>query len=183
MESVKGLAPSPLIPDAARLRVAIIHTQWNAAVVGALVAAATAELLRHGVPASSITTSSVPGAFELPFAARCAPLAPPPGCSNAAAWAPPHVVLCIGCLIKGDTMHFEYISEAVCQGLMRLNTDGPVPVIFGVLECLTELQALQRAGLAPGSHNHGTEWAAGALHMAVLGEALRGGGGGGGARA
>ncbi len=93
------------------------------------------------------------------------------------------MVLCIGCLIKGETLHFEYISEAVAQGIMRLNSAGPVPsgaaqgsaapswrapVIYGVLECLTEAQALARAGLVPGSHNHGTEWAQSALRMAEI---------------
>ena len=103
----------------------------------------------------------MPGAFELPFAAERLQAS----CT---------VVLCIGCLIKGDTMHFEYISEAVAQGLMRLNEARPgaqgwrCPVIYGVLECLTEAQALARAGLVPGSHNHGTEWAQSALRMAEV---------------
>ena len=111
----------------------------------------------------------MPGAFELPYAA-------------ARLQSSCTVVLCIGCLIKGETMHFEYISEAVAQGIMRLN--APVlqsgewgemlalarsPVIFGVLECLTEDQALARAGLIAGSHNHGTEWAQSALRMAEIG--------------
>ena len=90
------------------------------------------------------------------------------------------VVITVGCLIKGETLHFEYISEAVAQGLMKLNLEDyspeahplrdplRVPVIYGVLECLTEAQALARAGLVPGSHNHGTEWAQGALRMAAL---------------
>jgi 6,7-dimethyl-8-ribityllumazine synthase len=150
-----------LIPGAASMRIAIVHTQWNPAIVGALVAGATRELLRHGVPAASISTSVVPGAFELPLGARLA-LAQPTLAAR------PDAVLCIGCLIKGETMHFEYISEAVCQGLMRLNLDHSKPVIFGVLECLTEGQALARAGLAPGSHNHGVEWAASALQMVAL---------------
>ena len=67
-------------------------------------------------------------------------------------------------------MHFEYISEAVAQGLMQLNLrqEKLSPVVYGVLECLTEEQALARAGLIPCSHNHGTEWAQSALRMAEV---------------
>lgn len=65
-------------------------------------------------------------------------------------------------------MHFEYICEAVTQGIMRLGLDTGVPVIFGVLACLTEEQARERAGLVAGKHNHGTEWAQSALAMAAL---------------
>ena len=79
-------------------------------------------------------------------------------------------VITLGCLIKGETMHFEYICEAVSRGIMALNTDAKrgVPVIFGVLAVLTDDQARARAGLIPGSHNHGTEWAATALKMAAF---------------
>lgn len=62
-------------------------------------------------------------------------------------------------------MHFEYISESVSQGLMRVGLDTGVPVIFGVLTCLTEDQAKERAGLLPGSHNHGDDWASSAVEM------------------
>ncbi len=67
-------------------------------------------------------------------------------------------------------MHFEYICEAVSRGIMDLNLDRELdtPVIFGVLAVLNEEQARVRAGLGPGSHNHGTEWAATALKMAAL---------------
>lgn len=164
---LKGIAAATaLIPSAASKRVAIVHTEWNAAVIGALVAGAVSELKRHGVRDENIVITAVPGAFELPFGARAAMGSDPA----------PHAVICIGCLIKGATMHFEYISEAVCQGIMRLNTTANVPVIFGVLECLTELQAQERAGLAPGGHNHGIEWAASALKMANVAVALQAGG-------
>lgn len=120
-------------------------------------------------PNTRLSPAQVPGAFELPYAAE-------------RMQASCDVVLCIGCLIKGSTMHFEYISEAVAQGIMRLNQRNDSqehaeavwrgwrsPVIYGVLECLTEAQALERAGLVPGSHNHGTEWAQSALRMAAIG--------------
>jgi 6,7-dimethyl-8-ribityllumazine synthase len=162
--AIKGIAASTLIPGASSKRVAIVHTEWNAAIISALVGGAVAELRRHGVREENILVTTVPGAFELPFGARAA--------MSSVGGAPPHVVICVGCLIKGATMHFEYISEAVCQGIMRLNTSTNVPVIFGVLECLTEHQAQERAGLAPGGHNHGVEWAASALKMASVAERL-----------
>ena len=65
-------------------------------------------------------------------------------------------------------MHFEYICEAVTQGIMRLNLDTGVPVLFGVLCCLTEEQAQARAGLTPDGHNHGVEWAQSAVAMANI---------------
>lgn len=68
-------------------------------------------------------------------------------------------------------MHFEYISDAVSHGLMRIGLDTNVPVIFGVLTCLTEEQALERAGVGKGEnkgHNHGIDWAAAAVEMALL---------------
>ncbi|KAI0075264.1 Lumazine synthase [Panus rudis PR-1116 ss-1] len=78
-------------------------------------------------------------------------------------------VIAIGVLIKGATMHFEYISEAVSHALMRVQLDTGVPVIFGVLTALTDEQALERAGLGSGEkkgHNHGEDWALAAVEMA-----------------
>lgn len=78
-------------------------------------------------------------------------------------------VIAIGVLIKGATMHFEYISESVSQALMRVQLDTGVPVIFGVLTALTEEQALERAGIGrPGNkgHNHGEDWGSAAIEMA-----------------
>jgi 6,7-dimethyl-8-ribityllumazine synthase len=78
-------------------------------------------------------------------------------------------VIAIGVLIKGATMHFEYISESVSQALMRVQLDTGVPVIFGVLTALTEEQALERSGIGrPGNkgHNHGEDWGSAAVEMA-----------------
>ena len=79
-------------------------------------------------------------------------------------------VIAIGVLIKGETMHFEYISETVSHALMRVQLEAGVPVIFGVLTALTEEQALVRAGIGKGGdkgHNHGEDWALAAVEMAV----------------
>lgn len=78
-------------------------------------------------------------------------------------------VIAIGVLIKGSTMHFEYICDAVSHALMRLQMDSGVPVIFGVLTALTDDQALERAGLGRGKngvgHNHGEDWGLAAVEM------------------
>lgn len=77
-------------------------------------------------------------------------------------------VIAIGVLIKGSTMHFEYICDAVSHALMRLQMDSGVPVIFGVLTALSEDQALERAGIGRGDfkgHNHGEDWASAAVEM------------------
>ena len=158
--SLKGISPSLLPPGAgAGLRIGVVHTQWNEAVVGALVAGALRELEARGVRREDVAVESVPGAFELPLGARTLALA----CGGAL-----DAVICVGCLIKGETMHFEYICEGVSQGVMRTGLDLGVPVIFGVLAVLNEAQARARAGLEPGSHNHGEEWAQSAIKMARL---------------
>lgn len=78
-------------------------------------------------------------------------------------------VIALGVLIKGATMHFEYISDAVSHGLMRVQLDSGVPIIFGVLTALTDDQALERAGIGRGEnkgHNHGEDYGAAAVEMA-----------------
>lgn len=79
-------------------------------------------------------------------------------------------VIAIGVLIKGETMHFEYISDAVSHGLMRVQLDTGVPVVFGVLTALHEGHALHRAGLSKEGnkgHNHGEDWGLAAVEMAI----------------
>lgn len=76
-------------------------------------------------------------------------------------------LIAIGVLIKGETMHFEYIADSVSQGLMRVGLDTGVPVIFGVLTVLSDDQAKARAGLTEGGHNHGEDWGLAAVEMAV----------------
>lgn len=76
-------------------------------------------------------------------------------------------LIAIGVLIKGETMHFEYIADSVSQGLMRVSLDTGVPVIFGVLTVLNDEQAKARAGISEGSHNHGEDWGLAAVEMAT----------------
>ena len=106
----------------------------------------------------SIKIANVAGAFELPFATK-----------HLLEQESFDAAISSGVLIKGSTMHFEYIADAVSHGLMRVGLDCSVPVIFGVLTCLNEEQALERAGISGShSHNHGLDWATTAIEMAQL---------------
>lgn len=149
-----------------KLRVGIVHARWNDQVIKALVDGAISTLKKHGVSESNIVVTTVPGSYELPFGTKTL-------FENAKhAGEPLDVIISIGVLIKGHTMHFEYISDAVSHGLMKVQFELDAPVIFGLLTCLTEEQALERAGLiekeqgAYHSHNHGEDWGAAAVEMA-----------------
>ncbi|KAF0711526.1 Aste57867_5220 [Aphanomyces stellatus] len=143
--------------DGRGLRVGICVTQWNKEIIEALRDGAVQTLKDAGVAVDDIIVFTAPGAYELPYAA-----------SRLIQSENVDAVICIGCLIKGETMHFEYICEAVTQGIMKLNLDTGVPVMFGVLAVLNETQARARAGLEEGGHNHGVEWAQTAIEMAQL---------------
>ncbi|CAG8520972.1 5384_t:CDS:1 [Acaulospora colombiana] len=165
---VKGVSPSEEKFDGSSLRILIVHTRWNYQIVEALVRGAEETMIsQYQVKRENITVQSVAGAYELPFTAQRLILA-----SRAQAQANNakifDAVICIGVLIKGATMHFEYIAEAVAQGIMRVSLDNGVPVVFGVLTCLNDEQALERAGLGdkPGKHNHGIDWGQCAVEMA-----------------
>lgn len=96
-------------------------------------------------------------------------LTPKPPTSSAAAVTPFDAIIAIGVLIKGETMHFEYIADAVSHGLMRVQLDAGVPVIFGLLTVLTEEQGLVRAGMQEDKngnrHNHGEDWGSAAVEL------------------
>mmetsp|Transcript_16818 Transcript_16818/g.32799 ORF Transcript_16818/g.32799 Transcript_16818/m.32799 type:complete len:171 (+) Transcript_16818:117-629(+) len=155
---VKGLKAAAAPVNGAGLRVGIVYTRWNDEVIEGLRQGCVEELKKLGV--EEIKEKQVPGAYELPYAAKCM-----------IASSDVDAVVCIGCLIKGSTMHFEYICEATSQGIMRVGLDTGIPVIFGVLTCLNDEQALYRAGLTEdGGHNHGPEWATTAVEMALLGK-------------
>jgi 6,7-dimethyl-8-ribityllumazine synthase len=120
-----------------------------------LVRGARAALADAGVSSSDITIVRVPGAFEIPLAAR-----------RLARSGQYDAVVCLGCVIKGETMHFEYISSAVSHGIMAVSADTGVPVTFGALTTLTEDQAIARA--ADGPDNKGREAARAAVEMSGL---------------
>ncbi|PRT55306.1 6,7-dimethyl-8-ribityllumazine synthase [Wickerhamiella sorbophila] len=140
--------------DGTNLRVGIVHARWNSEVIEALVNGALDKLKELGVKEHNIIIESVPGSFELPTGVRML--------ANKV-----DVVIAIGVLIKGSTMHFEYISEAVSHELMKVQRFMRKPLIFGLLTCLTDEQAQARAGLTSDGHNHGSDWGAAAVEMAV----------------
>lgn len=152
--AIKGIGEVDQQYSGSDLKVGIVHARWNTRVVKALVDGTVEKLESLGV--RNIVSTSVPGSFELPMGIRI---------MNAS--EKPDVIISIGTLIKGATMHFEYISEAVTNETMRQQRDLKVPVIFGLLACLTEEQALVRAGLVPNGHNHGEDWGAAAVEMAI----------------
>jgi 6,7-dimethyl-8-ribityllumazine synthase len=136
-------------------RFAIIVSRFNVDVTDGLLKGARAALAEAGVRDEDITLVRVPGAFELPVTAN-----------RLADTGRFDAIICLGCVIKGDTMHFEYISAAASHGLMDVSTGSGVPVAFGLLTTLDEDQARARA--ADGPDNKGREAAVAAVEMATL---------------
>lgn len=144
---------------AAGCRFAIVVSRFNAEITEGLLQGACSALADAGVESEDVTVVRVPGAFEIPLAAR-----------RLAKTGRFDAVVCLGCLIKGETMHFEYIASAVSQGIMDAGADTGVPVTFGVLTALTDEQAASRA--SRGIDNKGREAAMAAVEMATLGRRL-----------
>lgn len=146
----------PEAADPANFRCAIFTAEWNPQVTHALRDGALDVLGSAGVPESNIFLSDVPGTVELVNAAGMA-LHDMSGLS---------AIIVIGCVIRGDTPHFDYVCQIVARGTAELNALGKTPVIFGVLTVENEQQALDRAGGALG--NKGAEAAVAAIKMANL---------------
>jgi 6,7-dimethyl-8-ribityllumazine synthase len=140
---------------AAGCRFAVIVSRFNADVTEGLLRGAREALAEAGVLDRDITVVRVPGAFEIPMTARVL-----------AETRRFDAVIALGCLIKGDTMHFEYIASAAAHGIVQASTLTGVPVTFGVLTTLTEEQAVERSGAGP--DNKGREAARAAVEMATL---------------
>lgn len=134
------------------VRVALIVARFNADITARLRDGAHALLREAGADGAAIEQFDVPGAFEIPLAARAAAFS---GRFDA--------VVCLGCLIRGATPHFEYISSAVSHALMQLSADSRLPIAFGVLTTNTHDEAMERA--VDGPDNKGREAALAALEM------------------
>lgn len=143
------------IPDASDMRFGIVVSDWNSEITGALLSGAAKTLSLHGVTAENIVVKHVPGTFELTL-----------GGQWLAEYDDLDGVICLGCVIQGETPHFTYICQGVTQGITQLNLDYNIPFIFGVLTTLTHEQALERAGGIHG--NKGDEAAVTAIRMAAL---------------
>jgi 6,7-dimethyl-8-ribityllumazine synthase len=135
-------------------RYAVVVSRFNQEITERLLQGAQDALTSHGVPPAQIDTVWVPGAFEIPFAARLL------------ATGVYAAVICLGAVIRGETPHFDYVAGAVTQGIARLASEAPVPVLFGVLTADTAEQARARAGGKAG--NKGAEAALAALEMVGL---------------
>ncbi len=146
---------SDLIPDASQLKFGIVVSDWNTEITHSLLKGAMDTLKKHGSGEKNIEVIHVPGSFELTFGARLL-----------AEREEFDAILCLGCVIQGETPHFDYICQGVSHGITELNLEYDVPVIFGVLTTGNMQQALDRAG---GKHgNKGDEAAITAIKMAAL---------------
>jgi 6,7-dimethyl-8-ribityllumazine synthase len=149
MTELRGLT------DAAGRRFAIVVAEFNAEVTAGLLDGARQTLAAARVSDADVAVVHVPGAFEIPLTAM-----------RLAETGRFDAVICLGCLIKGETMHFEYIADAAAHGIMEASAVTGVPITFGVLTTLTDEQALARAG--GGADNKGREAALAAIAMATL---------------
>jgi 6,7-dimethyl-8-ribityllumazine synthase len=137
--------------------IVLVKTEWNAAIADQLERGCIAGLEKYEV--KKIVVITVPGAFEITFAIKNY-------WDNATKAKKPHAFIALGCVIKGDTPHFDYVCKAVTDGVVQLNLQLPVPTIFGVLTVDNEQQAIERIG---GKHGHkGEEAAITALKMISL---------------
>ena len=141
--------------NASPFRFAVIVSRFNAASTGSLRHAAVQALGAAGADSRNVQVFEVPGAYEIPQAARVA-------AENGGFDA----IICLGCVIRGETPHFDYISSAVAHGIMAAAADTGVPMAFGVLTTDTLEQAQARAG--NDDENKGREAAAAAIEMAAL---------------
>ncbi|MBR6115931.1 MAG: 6,7-dimethyl-8-ribityllumazine synthase [Paludibacteraceae bacterium] len=141
-----------------RQRYAIIVADWNSEITFAMAQGAVDTLQKHGVDQKNILVQHVPGTVELTYAAAQL-------INGHTRW---DAIIVIGCVIRGDTPHFDYVCSSVTQGVTALNARGEVPVIFSVLTTLDRQQALDRCGGRLG--NKGIEGAVTAIRMANLTE-------------
>ena len=144
--------------NARGLRFAVIASRFNDEIVSGLLDGALECLSRHGAEDDAIAIYRVPGAFEIPTLAATLV-----GSCDA--------IIALGCLLRGETPHFEFISAQVTTELSRVAADAKFPVAFGVITCHTRQQAIERS--SPGTSNKGWEAALAAIEMANLWRALR----------
>ena len=141
------------VPNGDGWKIGIVVSEWNEEVTGALLEGAYNTLLKHGVNADDIIVKTVPGSFELVY-----------GSAAMIEDTLVDAVIAIGCVIRGDTPHFDYICQGVTQGIAHLNATNEVPVIYGLLTTNDLEQAKDRSGGKLG--NKGDECAIDAIKMA-----------------
>lgn len=143
------------MPDASGMRFSIVISKWNAEITESMFTAAFEILKKSGCPEKNIFRIDVPGSFEIPLGAKFT-------LDN----QKPDAVICIGCVIQGETRHFDFICHSLSSAIMQLGLDYNKPVIFGVLTTENMQQAIDRSG---GKHgNKGIEAASTAIQMVEL---------------
>ncbi len=159
--SIKNLSYLPSeIPDAKGMRFGIVVSEWNEAVTYAMRDAAKTTLLKQGAAENHIDIRYVPGSFELTLGAQLM-----------AETKKFDAIICLGCVIQGETRHFDFICQGVAEGITQLNILYRIPVVFGVLTTQNLEQAIDRAG---GKHgNKGDEAAVTAIKMVALKKDLK----------
>ena len=143
------------VPDAGKMRFGIVVSDWNKDITSSLLKGAVSILKKHGAKDINIIIKHVPGSFELTL-----------GAQFLAEYEDTDAVICLGCVIRGETPHFTYICQGVTQGITQLNLDYNIPFVFGILTTDTHEQAIARAGGEYG--NKGDESAITAIKMAAL---------------
>ena len=141
--------------EAGKKNYAIVVSRFNEFITSKLLGGAIDCLQRHGASDDQITVAWVPGAIEIPLAAK-----------KLAAGKSYDAVICLGAVIRGQTSHFDYVCQQISRGVSQVNYDTNVPAIFGVLTCETIEQAIERAGTKQG--NTGSNAALSAMEMASL---------------
>jgi 6,7-dimethyl-8-ribityllumazine synthase len=144
-----------LVPDASDMRFGIVVSDWNSEVTWSLLEGAVKTLKKHGTKDKDIVIKHVPGSFELTL-----------GAQFLAEYDDLDAIICLGCVIQGETPHFNFICQGVTQGITQLNLEYNLPFIFGVLTTINQQQAVDRAGGKNG--NKGDEAAVTAIKMAAL---------------
>jgi 6,7-dimethyl-8-ribityllumazine synthase len=148
------------VPDASTMRFAITVSEWNPDVTEKLMESAYNTLLKYGAKAENIWVIHVPGSFELIYATK-----------RIVGSIKPDVVIGLGCIVKGDTPHFDYVCSGLTQGFAKLNAEGDIPCVFGLLTTNNIQQALDRSGGKYG--NKGEEFAIAAIKMAQLAKTFK----------
>src|ERR1700687_4953740 len=146
--------------NAAGFRFALVVSRFNSFITDRLLAGAVYALEASGAGAENIVVVHVPGSFEIPLAAK-----------KLAAGGRVDAVIAIGCILRGETAHFDYVASEVARGVLLAQLDTGIPVIFCVLTCDTLEQAIDRAGLKSG--NKGYDAGLAAIEMANLSKQLR----------
>ena len=149
------------VPDAADMRFGIVVSEWNYNITGALLAGAVKTLQTHGAKEENILVHHVPGSFELTF-----------GAAQMIQSGKVDAVIAIGCVVRGDTPHFDYVCAGTTQGIAHLNATTDIPVIYGLITTNNMQQAEDRAGGCLG--NKGDECAVTAIKLIEFKRQLRG---------